>query len=695
MSAATFADAIRAAGFEPPASIEPGKFHRFATNGKKQDKAGYCKLFPDGDAGIIGDWRTGERIEWHAERSAPLSPGEAAERRRQIEEAAREMLALRDGEQRKAAERARTIWNEATPAPADHAYLLKKRIPPDGLRLDVDGRLVVPVRAADGEAQSVQFIAPSGEKRFLPGGKMAGGWACIGTPADGAPVLLAEGWATAATLHQATGRAVVVAFNAGNLSPVAKMIRSRWPGSPVVVCGDDDQDTAGNPGRTKATEAARAVGGVAVFPTFAPESSGSDFNDMAAESGLEAIGAIIESAVRGEHGQARAFRLVPVSDLLREPRPHDWLIRGYLEGDSLALLFGDPAAGKSLLAMDWAASIATGREWGGCRVKAGPVIYLAGEGHHGLSRRMKAWETITGQSLGDAPLFVSTGRAGMPSEVDAIMSAADAAVAKHGKPLLLVVDTLARHIEGDENAAPDMSRFIAACDDLRLRYGCAVLVVHHSGHGDKARARAHSALPGAVDCNYSLLKDAAGVRELACTKAKDFEPPAPRHFTVKAARLPPPWFDEDGELLEAPILETSEAPAGSAKREPMGRQMPASARIAADALEWALKEKGSTPPAEVLKEAGKGNLAMAWGRVVHLEFWRDRFYATCGDDDPGTRKKAFQRGREWLQQHAKAKILDSWAWAPLAPLPGHSSPMEIAVSEPASDPFSDDADNSL
>lgn len=264
------------------------------------------------------------------------------------------------------------------------------------------------------------------------------------------------------------------------------------------------------------------------------------------------------------------FGLIRVSDLLRQPRPHDWIVKGYFEGDSLGLIFGDPAAGKSLLAMDWAARIATGTDWDGCRVKQGAVIYLAGEGHNGLSRRMKAWETETGISLEGAPFFVSTRRAGMPSEIDAVIAAADAAVVEHGVPALLVVDTLARHIDGDENAPVDMGLFIAACDGLRERYRCAVLIVHHSGHADKSRARAHSSLPGALDASYLLSNDAGGIRELSCKKAKDFEPPMVRHFAIKSVELLPPWVDEDGEPLNAPFLEAAAPVAKRQGKTPSG-----------------------------------------------------------------------------------------------------------------------------
>jgi putative DNA primase/helicase len=108
----------------------------------------------------------------------------------------------------------------AAPATGEHPYLKRKRIAPHGLRVDTDGRLIVPVRDRKGDIQSLQFITGDGVNRFLPGGHVAGNYYAIGSP--GETLCVAEGFATAATIHEATGQAVAVAFNAGNLEAVAR-----------------------------------------------------------------------------------------------------------------------------------------------------------------------------------------------------------------------------------------------------------------------------------------------------------------------------------------------------------------------------------------------------------------------------------------------------------------------------------------
>ncbi|WP_058880742.1 helicase RepA family protein [Chloracidobacterium thermophilum] len=256
-----------------------------------------------------------------------------------------------------------------------------------------------------------------------------------------------------------------------------------------------------------------------------------------------------EPVLNNAPGRGRKFRMASAFELRRNPLSHDWLIQGFLEADTLALLFGEPAVGKSLLALDWAASIATGRAWCGRKTRQGMAVYLAGEGYRGLTRRLAAWEAANGQKPSpDVPLFFSECGAGLPDSVNAVIEGIDAVAVRHGKPLLVVIDTLARCFTGDENSAGGMSGFLAACDAMRLRYGCTVLIVHHSGHSDKGRARGYSSLPAAMDVIYQL-EAKGGARTLACTKAKDFEPPAASRFTVQEVSLL-----EDDEPVTAPAL---------------------------------------------------------------------------------------------------------------------------------------------
>jgi putative DNA primase/helicase len=296
-SRAQFADAIRAAGLIPPDMIEPGKFHKFPGEGKRNgNTAAWCKLFPDGVGGIFGDYSTGLSTGWQASREMPYTPAERETFKRHIAEAKAQAEAERKAKQAEAASKAAAIWQGAQPAPADHAYLTHKGIQAHGARLHSDA-LVIPMRDGD-KLHSLQFIGPDGEKRFLTGGRVTGCYYSIGTTNGAAALCITEGFATGATIHEATGYPVAVAFNAGNLEPVAKALRGKLPGLRLIVCADDDVATKGNPGITKATEAARAVGGLVAIPDFGtdrPEGA-TDFNDLHQARGPEAVKQAIAGA---------------------------------------------------------------------------------------------------------------------------------------------------------------------------------------------------------------------------------------------------------------------------------------------------------------------------------------------------------------------------------------------------------------
>ena len=194
------------------------------------------------------------------------TPEEFAERRRNEEKRAAHEEARTARERAEAAMKAVAIWKAATPAPDGHAYLIRKGIKAHGARLH-KGALLIPMRA-DGMIHSLQFIGGDGDKRFLTGGRVAGCYFGIGNTRSAAALCIAEGFATGATIFEATGYPVAVAFNAGNLLAVARALREKFADLPLVLCADDDQHTPGNPGLTKATEAARAVGGLLAVPQF-------------------------------------------------------------------------------------------------------------------------------------------------------------------------------------------------------------------------------------------------------------------------------------------------------------------------------------------------------------------------------------------------------------------------------------------
>jgi len=313
MMAESFQGFIEGLGYTAPERMEPGRWISFSANGKRSNTAGRCKLFPDGEGGIVYDWRSGECKVWQAKRLAERTPEAAQRWREKIERDKREAAADREREAEAARKRARELWEQAKPADDAHPYLRAKGVKCHGLRIyrgplalremRCDGALMIPRRDAAGQIVSLQFIAPNGDKRYLAGPMPSGSYFSIGKPSG--TVCIAEGYATAATIHESIGYAVAIAFNAGNLEATAKAMRARFPDGSLILCADDDWRTrrpngeAWNPGIEAATVAARAVGGMVAKPTFGPDrgESDTDFNDSARALGAAAV----VEAVRAAH----------------------------------------------------------------------------------------------------------------------------------------------------------------------------------------------------------------------------------------------------------------------------------------------------------------------------------------------------------------------------------------------------------
>jgi hypothetical protein len=349
----------------------------------------------------------------------------------------------------------------------------------------------------------------------------------------------------------------------------------------------------------------------------------------------------------------RGFELVHVADLLGNDVPHNWLIKGLIELDSLGQVFGDPASGKSLLAQDWSACIAAGVDWCGRAVAQGAVVYIAGEGHHGIKRRLQAWARHHDVDLSEAPLYVSKTPADLVA-ADGLQAVLEA-LAAHPDPLLVVIDTLARNLgAADENSSQDIGQFIAHLDLIRAQTHATILVVHHAGHEAKDRGRGSSALRAAWDFEYRLARNESR-SVLTSTKAKDFEPAAPMHFEIEAVALD--YTDEDGQPVTSAVLVPSETERRNAERRKS--TLTNAQKIALQALHDVVAKYGQSPPRSVTD-----NVRLPFGcRIVEVERWRKHAYAMgISDGETEAKRKAFQRAREGLQAREKAGVWEDWAW---------------------------------
>ena len=270
---------------------------------------------------------------------APPNPEVLALRARERNAAQLVEQARTDAAHALAASEAAVLWGAASET-GSSPYLTRKGVKPYGVRFAPDGWLLVPAQDAAGTLWNVQRIAPDKpanggtDKLFLKGGRKSGLWHWLGAVvSDAMPasdvVLICEGYATGASLHQATGRSVAVGFDAGNLVHVAKAMRARYPAALLVLAGDDDVQTFAqrghNPGRDKATAAARAVHGLAVFPDGLPDGA-SDFNDLhqhiGGDAGLGELRRIVDVAIaahRAAHATAQTAQSKTVGKARTKP----------------------------------------------------------------------------------------------------------------------------------------------------------------------------------------------------------------------------------------------------------------------------------------------------------------------------------------------------------------------------------------
>lgn len=279
-----FRDAISAAGMEPPDGIHAdGVLHRFSPSGKRSDMAGWYVLHGDGiPAGSFGNWRTGHAQSWRADIGRSLSQAEINAHHARIELMRIERQAATAKLKLAAEWRATRMWSGLDPADPDHQYLRRKGVQPFSAR-QMGAALVLAVRNVDGDIKSLQFIGEDGSKRLMKGGEKRGHFIHVNGARTAQRWLICEGWATGATLAEAfPDDCVIAAIDAGNLLPVAQAIRARFPDAAITICADDDVATPGNPGRTKATAAALAVGAKLAIPDFGdnhPDGC-TDFNDL-------------------------------------------------------------------------------------------------------------------------------------------------------------------------------------------------------------------------------------------------------------------------------------------------------------------------------------------------------------------------------------------------------------------------------
>ncbi len=545
------ADAMRSAGIDPPPKLEiDGQLHRFSTKGRKRDDSGWYVIFPDEPvAGRFGCWRDQIDCVFKADIGRDLSPAESMAIVRRQSEARDERERARAKKAEVAASTVETIWRDAIAASPDHPYLKKKGIEPHGARLTGDGRLIVPLFAEGGTLSSLQYISET-EKRYHPGGTTKSCSWTLGEITPG-PIFVAEGYATAATIHEVSGRPCVVAYSANNLPLIVGQLReAHGQTQEIVIVADNDESGVG---RNKADEASAKYGGRIVMPPI--EGDANDYQ----KAGEDLLGLLFPPSDDW---------LVPADSFSEQPAPLRWQVKHWLQSQALIMVHGPSGGGKTFLVLDMVLAVASKGavpDWFGNKVRHGTVVYLAGEGHHGLRGRVAAWK----QHKGVTALDMWLSRHGLDLNTpQGYQKTVDAVRALPNMPEIIVVDTLHRFLDGDENSAADAKSMLDACGAMIHEFDCSVVLVHHTGVSVEAqhRARGSSAWRGALDIEISVVP--GDIIEIVQRKSKDAEEAKPVFAELQSVPIKG-WLDEDGDQVSSAVLVAGQEPVKAKKDSPI------------------------------------------------------------------------------------------------------------------------------
>lgn len=523
-----FVDAIHAAGIAFDGKvIANGKIQRFSPDGRS-DRSGWYWLTLDTEFayGVFGDWSTADgKHKWCSIDEHKLNPAQVARRKEHDAEIQRQKEDLA----RKTAIECRKIWDDSAPAPADFPYLVKKGVGPHGIRVHNDGYLLIPMRDNMGDIHSLQRIWPDGEKKNWAGGDPKGHYFTI--PGEPQRLYLCEGYATGASIHDATGGTVIVAFTADNLYPVAQGIKSKHPTAAVTVCADNDQwkPDKGNTGIDRASRVGKKYGWKIVWPEFLgftptePGKGPTDFNDLAAQEGLDAVKLKILGPPRSS-----LFDMVLSEDefMAEHIPPRKTYLVPWVQEQCIIMIYAPTGVGKSWFAVGVVNALTRGERFGVWEcVEPVPCLYLDGElPADDFKSRLMYFRSDTPRK---APLYILS-NALMVSKGMPIVNLIDPEWRAKLKEMLLskgikvwVVDNIASLTPGmEENDKAAWDPINAWFMDLRFS-GITTIFIHHAGKSGQQRGT--SGRVDNIDVNIELTRPASYMPEEGCRFVCHFE----------------------------------------------------------------------------------------------------------------------------------------------------------------------------
>lgn len=359
----------------------------------------------------------------------------------------------------------------------------------------------------------------------------------------------------------------------------------------------------------------------------------------------------------------RQFRFLTPDDIFDAPITQTWLIKNVLEIGGLAMLVGTSGVGKSFVVIDMAVSVALGEPWLDLPTAQGAVFVIAGEGYSGFRNRLRAIAQHRGKSLRGEPIFFSNAAISLndPSSVLTVRKTIESLKEKHGEPALIIIDTLHRNAGGaDENSAKDISVVLKEIDS-KLRVfskSCAVLIVHHSGHGEKGRARGSSSLYGAMDTELMLKRDGEDIVTLSVTKQKNHEPM--RDVTLRFQTVNLEEIGEDDQPIKSRVVVKGDVKGGKSR----GKQLSGAKLIGQRELEILLIV-GEEPPDALRREMG---ILCPKVIVKKREWQRACIRSGISPKSSEAARKAFNRMFNELNAAGIIKVWNDYVWLCSTPI---------------------------
>jgi putative DNA primase/helicase len=511
--------------------------------------------------------------------------------------------------------------DEFTPSPSKnfdtHPKLYHERKGIDLIDAQLDGTSLR-ISILDPSEQHVGFqtISPDGTKRFDKSMQTDSCFAVLNGPIEGT-VYLCEGYATAASVVAATGCPAIHCLSASNLPKVVPILAKMAPNAKLVIAADNDK-----PG----LDAANQTG----LPWTAPSQTGADWNDRHQAVGAETVKAELTRNLKQPGATKKARLLVKASDY-KLTKPEYW-VEGIIEKNALTFMVGASGCGKTFVATDIATSIGLGVDYHARQVQQGHVIVSAGEGQDGQVARLRAAAEHKGKELEDADIYLAK-QAVVFADENAVAALCQEIEENHkGKVAVIIIDTMARAMVGtDENSSKDMSAFIHQCDHLRERFGCSIIVVHHTGH-EGSRGRGSSARYAAADAEIIIKAEGGKIGTggkicMSFEKTKNARTPTSLYFSTETRLL----YDEDAETFDTLVLNAVDAPEPSEKIQQL--------------------TDGETMAFNTFKDAQRAknpdtdNVAST---KVHLDDWREPFRRQHTGNNDKSKDVVFSRNRQAL-----------------------------------------------